>query len=74
MKEMDMLEMFSEISDDLIEEASPERKFSIRRKPVWRPCLAAACLLAAVSAGGSTGIPYSRHERKTGGTPGSSCI
>ena len=55
MKEMDMLEMFSEISDDLIEEASPERKFSIRRKPVWRPCLAAACLLAAVSAGGVLG-------------------
>lgn len=71
MNEMQFLEALGEISDDLIEEAAPERKLKHTKKPIWRTCVAAACMTAAALAVGTLGHYMYRGSEKSvirGGT------
>ena len=61
MKQMRILKTLNGISDDLIEEASPDNPKKKAVKPIWKPCLAAACAIAALTAGGVLG--YKNFDR-----------
>ena len=61
MKQMRILKTLNGISDDLIEEASPDNTDTKAKNPIWKPCLAAACAIAVLTAGGVLG--YYKFDR-----------
>ena len=61
MKQMCILKTLNGISDDLIEEASPDNTDTKAKNPIWKPCLAAACAIAVLTAGGVLG--YYKFDR-----------